>query len=55
MKKISLKKLLLILLKVMFFFAMMLCLARFTTAEDVFDKVNYGMWFIIGLIVTFAE
>ena len=44
-----------ILLRILFVVAMILCFVRFINAEDVYDKVEYGVWVIIGLILTFRE
>lgn len=32
--------------------AMVVCLIKFINAEDVYDKVEYGVWVVIGLILT---
>ena len=49
------KKLIEILLSLAFVVAMIVCFIRFTNAEDVFDKVDYGFWCVILLIVTSKE
>lgn len=49
------RKLMILLFKVMFAIAMVVCLVEFSTAEDVFDKLNYGIWLIIGTILIFRE
>ena len=43
------------LLRLLIAVAMIVCLIKFINAEDVYDKVEYGVWFIIGLILTFRE
>ena len=49
------KKLIEILLSLAFVVAMIACLFRFTNAEDVYDKVEYGVWSVILLILTTKE
>lgn len=49
------KKLIEILLNLAFIVAMIVCFARFVGAEDVYDKVDYGFWCVILLIVTSKE
>lgn len=49
------KKLIEILLSIAFIFAMIVCFARFVGAEDVYDKVEYGIWSVILLILTTKE
>ena len=39
----------------MFAVAMVICIFKFSTAEDVFDKLNYGIWMIIGVILIFRD
>lgn len=49
------KKLIEILLNLAFIVAMIVCFARFVGAEDVYDKVEYGIWSVILLILTTKE
>ena len=49
------KKLIEILLSLAFVIAMIVCLIRFTNAEDVYDKVVFGIWSVILLILTTKE
>lgn len=49
------KKLIEILLSLAFIVAMIVCFARFVGAEDVYDKVEYGVWSVILLILTTKE
>ena len=49
------KKLVEILLYLAFVIAMIVCFIRFVGAEDVYDKVEYGFWVVILLILTFRE
>ena len=49
------KKLIEILLSLAFVAAMIVCFIRFTNAEDVYDKVEYGVWSVILLILTTKE
>jgi hypothetical protein len=49
------KKLIEILLNLAFIVAMIVCFARFVGAEDVYDKVEYGVWSVILLILTTKE
>ena len=49
------KKLVEILLYLAFIVAMIVCFIRFVGAEDVFDKVEYGLWVVILLILTLRE
>ena len=35
--------------------AMVVCLIKFINAEDVYDKVEYGVWAVICLILTLRE
>lgn len=55
MFKRILRKLAEILFMMLISIAMIFCLVKFIQAEDVYDKVEYGVWFIIGLILTFRE
>ena len=38
-----------------FAIAMVVCLVKFSTADELIDKVNYGVWMIVGLLVIFRE
>lgn len=49
------KKLIEILLNLIFVVAMIVCFAKFVGAEDVYDKVEYGIWSVILLILTTKE
>jgi hypothetical protein len=49
------KKLVEILLSLAFIVAMIVCFVRFVGAEDVYDKVDYGFWVVILLILTLRE
>lgn len=49
------KKLIEILLSLTFVVAMIVCFAKFVGAEDVYDKVEYGVWSVILLILTTKE
>ena len=49
------KKLIEILLSLAFVIALIVCFAKFLGAEDVYDKVDYGIWVVILLIVTIKE
>ena len=49
------KKLVEILLYLAFIVAMIICFIRFVGAEDVYDKVEYGFWVVILLILTLRE
>lgn len=49
------KRLIEILLSLAFVVAMIACFIRFTDAEDVYDKVEYGIWSVILLILTTKE
>ena len=49
------KKLIEMLLYMTFFATMIVCFIKFVNAEDVFDKVDYGFWCVILLIVTSKE
>ena len=48
-------KLIEILLSLAFVVAMIACFMRFVGAEDVYDKVEYGIWVVILLILTTKE
>lgn len=48
-------KLIEILLSLAFVVAMIVCLMRFVGAEDVYDKVEFGVWSVILLILTTKE
>lgn len=48
-------KLIEILLSLVFVVAMIVCFIRFTNAEDVYDKVEFGVWSVILLILTTKE
>lgn len=48
-------KLIEILLSLAFVVAMIVCFMRFVGAEDVYDKVEYGIWVVILLILTTKE
>jgi hypothetical protein len=49
------KKLAEILLMIAFVVALIVCFVRFVGAEDVYDKVEYGIWCVILLILTLKE
>ena len=49
------KKLIEILLSLAFVIAMIVCFIRFANAEDVYDKVEFGVWSVILLILTTKE
>lgn len=49
------KKLIEILLSLAFVIAMIVCFAKFVGAEDVYDKVEFGIWSVILLILTTKE
>lgn len=49
------KKLVEILFSLAFIVAMIICFVRFVGAEDVFDKVENGIWVVILLILTLRE
>lgn len=55
MFKRILRKLAEILFTMLISVAMVFCLVKFINAEDVYDKVEYGVWIIIGLILMFRE
>jgi hypothetical protein len=48
-------KLIEILLMISFVIALIVCFVRFVSAEDVYDKVEYGIWCVILLILTLKE
>lgn len=50
-----LRKIMEAVLSLAFYIAMIVCLVKFSTSTDVFDKVNYGVWMIVGLLVIFRE
>lgn len=50
-----LRKVLKAILWLAFVIAMMVCLVKFSTAEELIDKVNYGVWMIVGLLVILRE
>ena len=49
------KKLIEILLSLAFVIALIVCFAKFVGAEDVYDKVEFGIWSVILLILTTKE
>jgi magnesium-transporting ATPase (P-type) len=49
--KRRLRKVLKAILCLAFTIAMVVCLVKFSTSTDVYDKVNYGVWMIVGLLV----
>lgn len=49
------KKLIEILLSLAFVIAMIVCFSKFVGAEDVYDKVEFGVWSVILLILTTKE
>ena len=49
------KKLIEILLSLAFVIALIVCFAKFVCAEDVYDKVEFGIWSVILLILTTKE
>lgn len=49
------KKLIEILLNLAFIVAMIVCFAKFVGAEDIYDKVEYGIWSVILFILTTKE
>jgi hypothetical protein len=53
--KRRLRKVLEAILCLAFAIAMVVCLVKFSTSTDVFYKVNYGVWLIIGVILIFRE
>lgn len=58
MERKTLKRLLKIadfLFNVMFVIMTLICIIRFVNAEDVIDKIDYGIWFVILLILALKE
>lgn len=55
MKRRIIKKLIEILLSLTFVVAMIVCFVRFVGAEDVYDKIEFGIWSVILLILTTKE
>lgn len=53
--KRRLRKVLKAILCLAFAIAMVVCLVKFSTADELIDKVNYGVWMIVGLLVVFRE
>lgn len=49
------KKIIKIILRLLFVAAMIVCIIKFCCAEDIFDAVWYGVWMIVGLILFFRE
>lgn len=49
------RKLIGTLISLAFVVAMIVCFIRFTNAEDVYDKVEYGIWSVILFILTTKE
>lgn len=49
------KKLIEVLLSLAFIVAMIVFFVRFVGAEDVYDKVDYGFWVVILMILTLRE
>ena len=49
------KKLIEILLSLAFVIALIVCFAKFVGAEDVYDKVEFGIWSVILFILTTKE
>jgi hypothetical protein len=52
---IIIRKVLKAILVLAFAIAMVVCLVKFSTSTDVYDKVNYGVWMIVGMILIFRE
>ena len=48
-------KLVEILLSLFIVIAMIVCFIRFIGADDVYDKIEYGIWSVILLILTTKE
>ena len=48
--KRRLRKVLKAILCLAFAIAMVVCLVKFSTADELIDKVNYGVWMIVGLL-----
>ena len=55
MFKRILKKLAEVLFMMLIAIAMVFCLIKFIKAEDVYDKIEYGVWTVIGLILFFRD
>lgn len=53
--KRRLRKVLKAILCLAFAIAMVVCLVKFSTTDELIDKVNYGVWMIVGLLVVFRE
>ena len=53
--KRRLRKVLKAILCLAFAIAMVVCLVKFSTADELIDRVNYGVWMIVGLLVIFRE
>lgn len=53
--KRRLRKVLKAILSLAFLIAMIVCLVKFSTTDELIDKVNYGVWMIVGLLVVFRE
>jgi hypothetical protein len=53
--KRRLRKVLKAILCLAFAIAMVVCFVKFCISTNVFDKVNYGVWMIVGLLVIFRE
>lgn len=53
--KRRLRKVLKAILCLAFAIAMVVCLVKFSTTDELIDKVNYGVWMIVGLLVIFRE
>ena len=54
-QKRKLRKVLKAILCLAFAIAMVVCLVKFSTTDELIDKVNYGVWMIVGLLVIFRE
>lgn len=50
-----LKKIAELIFIIFFVVAVIFCLIKFINAEDVYDKIEYGVWTVIGLILIFRE
>lgn len=53
--KRRLRKVLKAILCLAFLIAMVVCFVKFSTADELIDKVNYGVWMIVGLLVILRE
>ena len=53
--KRRLRKVLKAILCLAFLIAMIVCLVKFSTTDELIDKVNYGVWMIVGLLVVIRE